>query len=364
VITFEDARQVVQAQEQLATAPYGYEGAATWYPVLMPARDGGRTPAVDKQTSALSWVSSTTSDDFANAEPVGASRNAPAPRAITWLTPLDRVYKRDSAGRFGAGGSDAPGVRAALKDATTLDDLNEAAINEANRITGRSGYGPRTMVKGGAIEIDMRHSDLEVAKQHLEGVLKGLEKFPDAPLRRVADFDPDAPTKSLIHYGDMAEAFAYASMGFEQGSINFNARYSANPAKYEHALALSAEHTVSTTPGIRTPHLAVPTMQGVALHEFGHILTSSPSMGPRGGEGSPTPRIPAKRVATEMKPPDQKTTSGYLRREISEYAATNQHELSGEAFADVMTHGADASPVSKAIYNEITALYPGSEKAP
>ncbi len=263
-------------------------------------------------------------------------------------SPLDRVYKRDERGRFGSGGTGGT-VRKALADAKTKDELTAAAEAAAARVTGRPE---------GDIRFFARHSDLEVAKQHFEGVLQGLERFPHAPLSTVSDFDPDNP--GAMHYdADVAQTIAYSGMGYEKGSINFNAQYSAHPDIYQKVLDQSAEDAF-TTSSVRTPHLVAPTMQGVALHEFGHVLTQQQH--PLVGGGSGPPKVPAKKIAAELNP-GGKTTADFIRDEISEYATTNQHELSAEAFADVVHNGSSASHVSRAIYNEIAALYPEDAQA-
>lgn len=269
-------------------------------------------------------------------------------QAVTWLSPAGRVYKRDERGRFGSGGGGGT-VRKALADAKTKDELTAAAEAAAARVTGRPE---------GDIRFFARHSDLEVAKQHFEGVLQGLERFPHAPLSTVSDFDPDNP--GAMHYGaDVSSTMAYSGMGYEKGSINFNAQYSAHPDKYQKVLDQSAEDAF-TTSSVRTPHLVAATMQGVALHEFGHVLTQQQH--PLVGGGSGPPKVPAKKIAAELNP-GGKTTADFIRGEISEYATTNQHELSAEAFADVVHNGSSASHVSRAIYNEIAALYPQDAQA-
>ena len=80
---------------------------------------------------------------------------------------LGRTYKRDSKGRFGSGGGD--GVRETLAEASTIEEINAAASTEAKRITGRD------------IPFDMTGSDPQIAREHCEGVLQGLERFPRTP---------------------------------------------------------------------------------------------------------------------------------------------------------------------------------------
>lgn len=245
-----------------------------------------------------------------------------------------RQYTRDKEGKFASTG----GVREALANAGDVPAINSAAAAEAERITGRTGDR--------AIAFAFAGSDPQIAREHAEGILQGLERFPRAPLRRVDDFNPDEP-ESLVHYGHLADSMAYTSMGFTQGSIHFNVRYSGDPAKYGRAL----EHSAVPGPSGKA-FLSDPTVTGVALHEFGHILTSR-----HGEEGTP-PKVPAVKIATEMaREQSGRGITTYVRGELSEYATSNSHELNAEAFADVMAHGDGAAPVSRAIFVEIEALY-------
>jgi hypothetical protein len=248
--------------------------------------------------------------------------------------PLLREQARDEHGRFAPGGGSPDtggGVRAALAQASTLDELNAAAEAEAERITGRHPGS-----KSEPVKFSYKGSDLQIAREHTEGILRGLERFPNAPLRQVSDYD------GFADWGGMqSDAMAFASMGYTQGSINFNTYYSGDPARYGRALFYSG----------KSGHLTDATTMGVATHEFGHILTSR-----HGDKGTP-PKVPAKKIATEMRP-EGKTTHAYVHDQISEYAAANSHELNAEAFADVVSHGAGAAPLSAAIYEQITALYP------
>ena len=136
--------------------------------------------------------------------PVGAAQ-PPTNRTPTFLlrppSILSRVYKRDSKGRFGSGGGDGDGVREELVGASTIEEINTAASAEAKRITGRD------------IPFDMTGSDLTTAKEHSEGIMRGLERFPDARLDRV----------EVERMGDGTWAHA------DGGTIRFNTTY-ASPA--------------------------------------------------------------------------------------------------------------------------------------
>lgn len=81
-----------------------------------------------------------------------------------------RTYKRDRDGKFASGGG---GVRDALAGHATAEEVGAAAQAEAKRITGRD------------IEFDLAGSDTQLAAEHAEGILRGLERYPNTPLQRV-----------------------------------------------------------------------------------------------------------------------------------------------------------------------------------
>ncbi len=213
-----------------------------------------------------------------------------------------RTYKRDKDGRFGSGGGGS--VRQSLSDAGTATEVAAAASAEAKRITGRD------------VDFRMEGSDVQIAREHCEGVLQGLERYPDVALDRVQ-------TASMpFGYQD---AWAVTVGG---STITFNRAYAADPAGYRQSLAKS--HTEG--------HLLPDGPTGVALHEFGHALFHPGAGGFAGGvvaEG-------AAKAAGE-------TPSAHIRREVSGYATSSGYELGAEAFADVMLHGSGASPLSHRI---------------
>lgn len=85
-----------------------------------------------------------------------------------------------SHGRHGGGG-----VRDSLAGAGSIEELNAAATAEARRITGRD------------IPVDMTGADLQVAKEHLEGIMQGLDRFPEATLTGVYSYGPGAAKTSM-----------------------------------------------------------------------------------------------------------------------------------------------------------------------
>lgn len=225
---------------------------------------------------------------------------------------LARVYKRDKDGKFGSGGGSS--VRQSLSDAGTATEVASAAAAEAKRITGRD------------IDFRMEGSDVQIAREHCEGVLQGLERYPDVALDRVQ-------TASMpFGYQD---AWAVTVGG---STITFNRAYAANPEGYRQSLAKS--HTEG--------HLLPEDPRGVAIHEFGHALFHP-------GAGGFAGQVTAERAAKAA----GESVRDHVQRAVSGYATSSGYELGAEAFADVMLHGSGASPLSHEIVDiEVRAAKP------
>jgi hypothetical protein len=217
-------------------------------------------------------------------------------------------------------GKGGRGVRQSLQDAKTTEEVSAAIAAEASTITGRT------------IRVDMTGSDVQIAREHGEGILQGFERFPETPISTVHTYGPGSARP------DLTDPFAFAVTQFgTQDAIAFNVGYARNPGRYQQDLTGSADDG----------WLSVPSPTGVALHEFGHSVSWH-----SGAATTPASRIvrPAAQVAG-VKP------SVLVRDQISGYAATDKLELSAEAFADVMTRGEDASPLSQEIFGLIESRY-------
>lgn len=265
--------------------------------------------------------------------------------------PLDRTYKRDADGRFGSGsglGAHGP-VRAELKKAKTTDELNDALASGIERITGRR------------IPVEMAGSDMAVGRQHAEGILRALERFPDAPLAEVRVVGPRSGSKVgedrtereaqdswdwLSMGGAMAATTEHLDGARHGQRILINRDYASNPAKYDAALKGSGDPK-SFRWG-QAGHLVAASPTGVAIHEMGHVVARA---GRSATAGKRAAAAEAKRQGVKV--------SELVRSEVSHYAASSIHELAGEAFADVMVHGSDASPTSKAVFAEVASRAPG-----
>ncbi|MGE5828099.1 MAG: hypothetical protein ACM30G_06990 [Micromonosporaceae bacterium] len=246
------------------------------------------------------------------------------------LALLNRQYTRDKDGKFSSTG----GVRDSLAGAKTIDDLNAAAMSEARRITGRD------------IPFDMTGSDLGIAKDHVEGIMQGLERFPDATLVGVHTYGPGAASTGFRTEVDRlhpdASAVTQAHGVMEGGrlvvksNVYFNTRNSEDPAAYR---------TMRET-GHREGYLATGTPTGTALHEFGHVVTNQTGV-----------KAAAYDRAVEMADAAGVIPRTHISRQVSKYAASDMGEFAAEAFADVMTNGAGASEVSRAAFDVIESAY-------
>lgn len=238
-------------------------------------------------------------------EQARAASRARIQSAQAQLTLLARTYKRDKDGQFASTG----GVRESLANAEDVEAIGTAAAAEAKRITGRD------------ISFDFAGSDPQIAREHAEGVLQGLERYPGTRLDRVGAYGPGS--RSTVAGNE--DAYAVTIGG---GSIYFNNRHAANPAQYRADL--------SGEPPLRSQIARDP--RGVALHEFGHVVADGGAAGHAGA-------IVAERAAAAA----GDTVKLHVAANISSYATASAAELGAEAFADVMLNGGNASRLSREI---------------
>jgi len=211
-------------------------------------------------------------------------------------------------------------IRHALAEAGDVDALNQAASAEAKRITGRDTH------------FDFTGCDVQIGREHAEGVLRGLERFPKTKLTRVSTFGRGG-AEDIGQHGD-AYAVTTATHGRELGSseIHFNAGWASQPDTYRAYLAgtHSQGWGVSADP------------QGVALHEFGHAVDFFTEGQASGAAGLRMRNSGGSSAAASS---------------VSHYAATNGGELTAEAFADVMLNGDGASELSKELFGLMQTHY-------
>jgi len=382
---FDAARGVVRRRlddlyagerEHPVVLPYGFDAGGSWAPMVdWRGVAGVYVYLVDKQTGGLTPVSFPEFVDlpdpvragkWPNAGPTAAAgvavrrwqgRMADDVRAsrvmvgraqaLLEAVPQARTYKRDADGRFGSGG----GVRESLAAASTTAEVGAAASAEARRITGRD------------IPFDYQDIEPQLAREYSEGVLQGLERFPTAPLGavRATDFPADGEGEFTWAHAKRPENGTVSG----QYEIEFNRQGEASERANE-ILDMKQARGVYVYGDVR----------GLALHEFGHVMHEGFGTASAASESAwkwakqkatadqpapaPAPRKPwwrrDKGDSTEASPgpsgDDQKVV---LMRELSFYAATNRHELSAEAFADVMVNGDGASEVSHQIMGQLEA---------
>ncbi len=195
----------------------------------------------------------------------------------------------------------------------TTAEIGAAASTAAKEITGRD------------ISFDFDGSDPDVARDHAEGILRGLEEFPGVAVTHVGTYGPGG--------GDQ-EAYA-----FTRGSeIYFNNRYGSDPDFYDEMLSGDGDAGA----------LTAATRQGVALHEFGHVLVEQ--------SGSFRGQVAGAAYDSAVSQAKQAGATGSHVREfiaegVSDYASTSVNEYAAEAFADVMWNGSRASPLSRSGYD-------------
>jgi len=236
-------------------------------------------------------------------------------------------------------------VRQSLADAKTASDVGLAAATEAKRITGRD------------IPFDYHGVEPQLAREYSEGVLRGLERYPSAPLGavRTTEFPPDPEGETTWAHTLRPEAEGNSSGKYE---IEFNG---ANGVAGQVDEMLHMKQARGA--------YAFGDVQGLALHEFGHVLhehagtsdaakrvanayaeknVPAPVAAPGKRRFGVGPHAPGELTAEQVQE-HKENKRVFLLREISFYSQDSPHELAAEAFADVMTNGAHASPLSHQI---------------
>lgn len=210
-------------------------------------------------------------------------------------------------------------VRRSLAAERTVEGVSRAAAQEARAIAGRD------------ISIALE-GDVQIAREHAEGVLRGLERYPDSNLATV--YMSDMP----IGYGASFSRTFDPNTGVQGtiDSVTFSRRWAADPTGYRHALARSAVDRGSV---YRTP-------MDVATHEFGHILDAEDAVHDRVKDAL---RTAARRKGVRA--------DRLVRTQVSKYATKEIDELIAEAFTDVMVNGPAASQLSREIFDLLEAEY-------
>lgn len=219
-------------------------------------------------------------------------------------------------------------IRAPLAEAHTVYDIELQFQLEAQRITGRvipAELGPA--------------ASPATARESLEGVLRGLERFPDAKL-------------DWIGHIDDVDRYAQAGGGIMEFSTHYTSV--ANRTRY----LTSLQRDIAGWEKDPIVHEVVPGWSvrasgnpaAVAIHEFAHILDLD-TIGPLELNSS------VEELVRTLAAREGKTADRLIRRQVGGYAMTDTTELIAEAFTDAIINGAAASELSRGILALIEKAY-------
>lgn len=219
------------------------------------------------------------------------------------------------------------GVRATLAAARNIAELNKALRDEVQRITGNRPYV--ALGAGG---------DVEIGRQHAEGVLRCLERFPKAKLTAVTGAD----------FG--AYARVIQSIPHDTANIQFSSLFTMRGGGrefYEKSLARSKAEWDGGGHGWGARGVDSP--MAVAVHEFGHVLdiyTTNRAV-----------HADVERMLERRAQAANVDVETLVRRELGDYAGTKTSELIAEAFADAFVGGDEANEISKEILSMLESAY-------
>lgn len=245
--------------------------------------------------------------------------------AVQQREPLPSAVPLEPAGVPSAAGPTPVPVRASLMRTRTLSGVQAVFVRERRAaLAGYSGASrPHTWPGMARFE-----GDLDTAREHAEGLLRGVERFPLVPIE--------------VRPTTVPGTFYARTTGGR--TVEIAERWSGDRPAY---LTSIQQATMPDAGGIRWHPAGTGSPQAIALHEFGHALTDYLSR--RIGAGRPLVwsriRETVRIYAAERGLSDDRL----IEREISMYAASNTDELIGEAFADAMVNGDAASPLSRRI---------------
>lgn len=223
-----------------------------------------------------------------------------------------------------------------------MDEVAAVTATELKKITGRD------------VEVDFAGSDLQMAREHADGVLRGMERFPGAALTQVTTYGPGSRKSPLADRAAAQSPTAYAVTSHEDSPIIHlpgGTWSSGDGIAFNNARTNSATYRADLETMKSSGHSVVGTPRGVALHEFGHVIQE------KGRPSRPADAV-AQHVAAAAQSAGQ-PTADFARRTISRYATTNESELTGEVVADVMLNGSRAAPISRSAFDLVVTQHTG-----
>lgn len=196
-------------------------------------------------------------------------------------------------------------ARQILADASSPDEVSRVLASEYERITGRP------------LQVDLRGS-VETAREHAEGILRVVERYPEIPLEQVG-------TENLM----------VLQAGWEGRRLAFDARITDLAHRQRYLSEVSRDQARGWHP-YGTP-------VGTSVHEMGHGMAEAYL-----DSDALRPQLDA--ILARYGGPD-------AARKISMYATEDVHELFAEAFADVMMNGDRAGALSREVFDLLDSEY-------
>lgn len=197
--------------------------------------------------------------------------------------------------------NDAP--RDSLASARNVEEVAATAKAEVKRITGRD------------TEFDFTGSNVGIAREHAEGVLRGFERYPTARL-------------TAVRVEKLRDGVFAKVEDRKNGTVMlFSLQESADPKRYRDFARMEKKYKVKV---YGSP-------MGTAIHEFGHVVANQ-------HHANGAVRSEASRLSLST---GYSGSSSMIRDRMSSYASENEYELSAEAFADVLVNGDKASDLSR-----------------
>lgn len=221
-------------------------------------------------------------------------------------------------------------VRQVLVEAQTIPQVRQAFIAEWDRIIAGQPGATRGMVRFSS------SADVQTAREHAEGLLRGIERFPAVRM--------DVTSARISAYAQTA--------GRE---IRFASGWSGHREEYLASVRLSGARNAE---GIAFHPTTISSPQGVALHEFGHVLEYAFAFDPQYDFALlGATRAKVRQIVAELADERGVPTTELVKLEIGEYAAGSTQELLAEAFADAMINGDAASELSRRIFAMLVKEY-------